>query len=264
MKNIIILSIISILVVSCSPKNYTYFRDISDTTSYYSILDTGYRELTIKPDDILTINISSPNAEANSFFITPGSSNTSPSVNVNSIANQSMVQPTAPNSYLVNTEGSIDLPLVGNVKVKGLTTTAVKDSIRRRVTVFLKDPIVNVRLQNFKITVLGEVNKPANYIVPNERISVLDAIGMAGDLTIFAKRENILLIREKEGRKIMTRLNMNSSNIFKSPYYYLQQNDILYIEPNKSKAATTDMAQIRNISIFTSLASLATIIISRL
>jgi polysaccharide export outer membrane protein len=100
--------------------------------------------------------------------------------------------------------------------------------------------------------------------VPNERISVLDAIGMAGDLTIFGRRDNVLLVREREGKKVLTRLNLNSSDLFRSPYYYLQQNDLLYIEPNKSKAATNDMAQIRNISIITSLATLATIIISRL
>jgi polysaccharide export outer membrane protein len=120
-----------------------------------------------------------------------------------------------------------------------------------------------VRLQNFKITVLGEVNRPANYIVPNERVSVLDAIGMAGDLTIFGKRENVLLIREQAGKKNLVRLNLNSSNIFRSPYYYMQQNDIIYIEPNKSKAASTDMAQIRNISLITSLASVAILLITR-
>jgi polysaccharide export outer membrane protein len=270
MKQYIYLLVAFFFFAACSnPRRYTYFKDVSDTTSYYSIPDTGYKELVIRPDDMLMINVSSPNAEATSFFVVPGgntsTSNSTAAVNgLGTNISQTPAQGTAPNTYLVNKEGAIDLPLVGRLVVKGLTTTQAKELVRQNVAVYLKNPIVSVRLQNFKVTVLGEVTRPANYIVPNERISVLDAIGMAGDLTIFGKRDNVLLIREREGRKVLTRLNLNSSDLFKSPYYYLQQNDILYIEPNKSKAATTDMAQIRNVSIFTSLAALATIIISRL
>lgn len=266
MKWFIVSMAVLMFLASCrTAYNFTYFKDVSDTASYYSITDTGYKELIIKPDDILLINISSPNAEANSFFVTPGNSGNASVGNSNIVAlNQTSSQPTAPNTYLVNKEGKIDFPLIGTVVVKGLTTMQAKEVIRNKVAVYLKNPIVSVRVQNFKLTVLGEVNRPANYIVANERVSVLDALGMAGDLTIFGRRENVLLIREKEGRKVLTRLNLNSSDIFKSPYYYLQQNDILYVEPNKAKAATTDMAQVRKISIFTAFATLATVIISRI
>jgi polysaccharide export outer membrane protein len=169
-----------------------------------------------------------------------------------------------PNTYLVDKEGGIDLPLIGRVMLRGLTTAAAKNIIRNKASTFLKDAIVTVRLQNFKVTVLGEVARPANYIVPNERVSLLDAIGMAGDLTIYGRRENILLIREQEGKKTLTRLNLNSSKIFQSPYYYLQQNDIVYVEPNKQREASSDITTVRNLTIITSLATLATVIVSSL
>lgn len=268
MKYILTLSLLFIFCIGCSnQRNFTYFKDISDTASSISIADTGYKELLIKADDILTISVSSPNPEANIFFNAPG---------VNSITNgttgtipgatpsSSLTTPLIANTYLVDKSGEIEMPLIGKVILKGLTTIQAKEVIKAKVTTYLKEPIVSVRMQNFKITILGEVNRPANYIVPNERVSVLDAIGMAGDLTIYGKRENLLLIREKDGRKVLTRLNLNSSKLFSSPYYYLQQNDILYVEPNKSKAAANDIAQIRNVTIFTSIASLATIIVSRL
>jgi polysaccharide export outer membrane protein len=156
------------------------------------------------------------------------------------------------------------VPLIGRIMVKGLTTSDVKNRIKSEVSTFLKDPIVSVRLQNFKVTVLGEVNRPANYIVPNERVSLLDALGMAGDLTIYGRRENVLLVREQDGKKTLTRLNLNRSNLFQSPYYYLQQNDIVYVEPTKSKAEGSDLAAARKVSIITSLASLAIIIVTQL
>jgi polysaccharide export outer membrane protein len=173
-------------------------------------------------------------------------------------------EPASPNTYLVDKQGGIELPLIGWLSLRGLSTVQAKEVVKDKVSAFLKNPIVTVRLQNFKVTVLGEVNRPSNYIVPNERVSVLDAIGMAGDLTLFGRRENVLLIRENEGKKILARLDLNSSKLFQSPYYYLQQNDILYVEPNKQRAASSDMTTLRNVSLITSLAGLATIVVSQL
>lgn len=258
MKHFIIISIIFICCIGCSnPRRYTYFKDVPDSIANFSIADTGYNSLTIKADDVLLINISSPNPEASSFFITQGTT----AVNASGVTTTT---PATPNTYLVDKEGGIDVPLIGRVMVKGLTTAAAKIAIKNKVSTYLKDAIVTVRLQNFKVTVLGEVNRPANYIVPNERVSLLDALGMAGDLTIYGRRENVLLIREQEGKKTLTRLNLNNSRLFQSPYYYLQQNDIVYVEPNKSKVTSSDLTAARNVSIITSLASLATIIISQI
>jgi len=260
MKNIVIIIAICIYCSSCvNERKFTYFRDVPDTIALFNIADTGYKPVIIKPDDLLQINISSPNPEANTFFVSPGTSSSSINGTTTTASANNMA-----NTYLVDKDGVIELPIVGRVNVKGLTTIQVKDEIKNKVLTFLKDPIVTVRLQNFKITVLGEVNRPANYIVPNERVSLLDAIGMAGDLTLYGQRENVLLIRELEGKKVLTRLNLNNSNLFQSPYYYLQQNDIVYVEPNKARVASTDMTRIRNFTIITSLTSLATIIIARL
>lgn len=257
MRDLAIILTLFLVCVACSnPRRYTYFKDLPDTITNYRITDTGYNSLTIKSDDVLQINISSPNPEATSFFLTQGT---------NAVNSSGVSTPTAtPNTYLVDKDGGIDVPLIGRVMIKGLTIAAVKNALKNKLVVYLKDPIVSVRLQNFKVTVLGEVNRPANYIVPNERVSLLDALGMAGDLTIYGQRENVLLIREQEGKKILTRLNLNSSSLFQSPYYYLQQNDIVYVEPNKSKAAGSDLTLARNISIFSSIAGLVTIIITQI
>jgi polysaccharide export outer membrane protein len=258
MKYLILIFVLFFVCIACSnQRKFTYFKDVSDTASQFNIADTGYKPVIIKGDDLLQINISSPNPEANTFFISPGAS----AANGNGTTASSSSNT---NTYLVDKEGGIDLPLVGRVTVIGLNTVQAKNVIKKVVSPYLKDPIVTVRLLNFKVTVLGEVNKPGDYIVPNERVSLLDAVGMAGDLTIYGRRDNVLLIREHEGKKTLTRLNLNYSTLFQSPYYYLQQNDIIYIEPNKAKAATNDLAAIRNISILTTLATLASIIISQL
>lgn len=257
MKNILLPLIIVLLFCSCGPDKrlFSYFRDISDSAQNLVIADTGYKALTIKGDDLLQINISSPNPEANAFFTTPGA-------NINSMNNPAGSTPT-PNTYLVDKEGGIDLPLIGRVQIEGLTTGEARNLLTNKLSKFLKDPIVTVRLQNFKITVLGEVLRPANYVITNERVSILDALGMAGDLTIFGKRENVLLIREKNGKKIINRMNLNNSAIFQSPNYYLQQNDIVYVEPNNTKIINSDRTTLRNITIITSLISLVTILLTR-
>src|SRR5205085_4095548 len=133
----------------------------------------------------------------------------------------------------------IDFPVLGKLEVTGLTTSQLSDTLKSKLDQYLKDPIVNVRLLNYKVTILGEVNRPSSYSVTSERLSVVDAIGMAGDLTIDGKRENVLLIREENGERKFIRLNLNSSTLFESPYYYLKQNDIVYVEPSKSKAQSS-------------------------
>ena len=166
--------------------------------------------------------------------------------------------------YLVNKEGIIDFPVLGKLPVKGLTINQLKDMLVLKLDQYLKNPIVNARLLNYKITVLGEVNKPSSYTLQSERVSVMDAIGLAGDLTIYGKRENVLLVREENGQRNFIRLNLNSSKIFQSPYYYLKQNDVLYIEPNKSKIASSDALTIRNLSILSTIATVLVVIVSRI
>lgn len=224
----------------------------------------------IQPDDILEIVVNSINAEAAAPFnlgnvnpaLSPGTQIAAGTVNK---LNTGGVASSSPgDGYLVSKNGTIDFPVLGSIKVSGLTIPQLKDSLKLRLDKYLQDPIINIRLLNYKITVLGEVLRPATYSIPSERITVVDAIGMAGDLTIYGKRENVLLIREENGQRKFVRLNLNSSNIFQSSYYYLKQNDIVYVEPNKAKIASSDYTRLRNITIASSVITLLIVLITRI
>jgi len=166
-------------------------------------------------------------------------------------------------SYRVNKDGNIDVPLIGKLVASGLTTSQLKDSIQKRLTVYYKVPTVDVRFANFRVTVLGEVLKPGTFTVPNEKLTVLDALGLSGDLTIFGKRTNVLLIRDSADYKQMVRLDLNSKKIISSPYYYLRQNDVIYIEPTDAKIANLDAVQNRYITIASAVLSLLIIFATR-
>jgi polysaccharide export outer membrane protein len=132
------------------------------------------------------------------------------------------------------------MPLIGSVKISESTTQVAKFLIRNKLDKFLVDPTVRVRIQNFKVTVLGEVQKPGVYNIPDEKITLLEALGLAGDLTIFAKRNDVLLIREKDGQRQFVKVDLRSKEFFESEYYYLHSNDIVYVEPGKGKIASAD------------------------
>ena len=189
-------------------------------------------EPVIQKNDLLSISITSPNPEATQVFNTPNILATQTS-NVGGGQTQA-------SGYLVNQEGFIEMPFLGTIKAAGLTKKALKEQIGQQLVhkELLLDPIVNIRYLNYKVTVLGEVANPSVISVPSEKITLLEALGLAGDLTVYAKRDNIMVIREVEGDKLVKRLNLNSSEIFTSPYYYLKSNDIVYVEPNKAKVAS--------------------------
>lgn len=164
--------------------------------------------------------------------------------------------------YFVDQEGFIDFPVLGRIPVEGKTLEEAKLDILDRLTTYLKDPVVNIRYLNFKVTILGEVNAPGTLRMTNKRVTILEAIGMAGDLTDYAHRNNILVIREKDGIRTYERLDLQSDEIFTSPYFYLQQNDVIYVEPLKARVATVaDPAQ-RIISYSTAALSLITLVIA--
>jgi polysaccharide export outer membrane protein len=251
--SIIGIALIGLLAACSTPKNITYFKDVPDTILEHTIPQAAYYTPVIQPDDILQVTIQTLDPTATSML------------------NQSVGTPaTAPaaantiSGYLVDKDGYVVLPLIGKVMVKDKTTDMIRDDIQTKAAEFYKDPVVNVRFANFKVTVLGEVTKPSTYVMPNEKVTLLDAIGMAGDLTIYGKRENVLLIREKNGTKEFVRFNLNESNLFKSPYFYLHQGDVIYVEPNKAKVASTDLTQVKRISIMTSILSLLIVAVSRI
>jgi polysaccharide export outer membrane protein len=164
--------------------------------------------------------------------------------------------------YLVNADGTIKFPVLGPVKAAGLTKRQLEvvltDSLTNRK--LLVDPIVTARFLNFRVTVLGEVAKPTTLNVANERISIFEALGLAGDVTIYAKRNNVLLIRESGDKKIVKRLDLSANNILTSPYYYLKTNDIVYVEPRKEKIAATSRTQ-QLLPIILSAASLVAVVV---
>lgn len=164
--------------------------------------------------------------------------------------------------YLVDQEGYIDFPVLGRIPVEGLTIEEAKMKIYELLQPYLKDPVVNMRYLNLKITILGEVQGPGVQRLSNKRVTLLEAIGMAGDLTDYANRNNILIIREEEGRRTYTRLDLQSAEVFTSPYFYLQQNDVIYVEPIQARVATVaDPAQ-RIISYASAGLSIITLIIA--
>ncbi len=220
---LILLSAILILSESCiTRKDISYFQDIGDTLSIQKI--SRDFEAVIQSGDILSIHVTSLSNEASSFF---------------NVIGETTDQQVA-NTYLVNASGEIEMPLIGSVPIAGKTSESGKQLIKEKLQKYLVDPTVNLRIRNFKVTVLGEVQVPGVYTIPNEKITLIEALGLAGDMTIFAKRINVLVIREEGGQRSLVKLDLTSKEFFESDYYYLHSNDILYVEPGKGKFATAD------------------------
>lgn len=259
LKKHLILLILLIGFSSCGNyKKIVYFRDLQDSAKSQTIPQVAYAELKIKADDILSITIQT---------IDPVNATSVNQLTTTPVAGISLGTASSPNvqvsGFLVDKDGIIELPMLGKLKLLNLTTIEARELIRAKASLFYKEPSVQVRFTNFKITVLGEVVRPAPYILPNEKVNVLDAIGLAGDLTIYGKRENVMLIRENNGKKEVYRFNLNSSQTFNSPAFYLQQNDIIYVESNKAKAATLNTARTQTFALLASLASVLAILFSR-
>ncbi len=259
--------IASLLSTSCAhSKKITYFQDLKDTAKIHTQTMSGTYEPKIQPDDVLGISVNSLNPAATAIF-NMASNNAAqlapPSDAGTAVNTKSSENNAALNGYLVNKKGTIDFPVLGKLTVEGLTTSQLSDTLKLKLDQYLQNPMVNVRLLNYKVTVLGEVNHPSTYSIASERITVVDAIGMAGDLTIDGKRENVLLIREENGERKFIRLNLNSSTLFESPYYYLKQNDIVYVEPSKSKAQSSGQSTFKVVAIAITLLSLALLTIYR-
>jgi polysaccharide export outer membrane protein len=250
-----------LFISSCtSTKNVPYFQDISLMSQSELANTAKFTEPTIQSDDILSISI---------FTIDPASNMVVNQVSSQAISSSSasisLIGATSPTSgFLVDKDGEIDLSIVGKVKVIGLTTFQARDLVKEKASVVYKNPNVQVRFANFKVTILGEVARPASYIIPNEKVTLLDALGLAGDLTIFGRRENVTLIRDNNGKKEFARLNLNTKELFNSPYFYLKQNDVIYVEPNKGKAASLNQARTQTYAIIGTALSVLIVLLSRI
>lgn len=244
-------------LASCtSYKNVPYLQNpevVNDTAVTLPLYDAK-----IMPKDLLsiTVNTSDPQAAA-PFNLTVQTPINAGLTNINTTTAPSLQQ------YLVNNEGEIDFPVIGSLKVGGLTKNEAEKLVREKLSPYLKEvPIVTVRLSNYKISVLGEVARPGTFTVSNEKVNVLEALAMAGDMTVYGVRNQVKLIREDAtGKREIITLDLNRSDLVLSPYYYLCQNDILYVTPNKTKAKNSDIGTSTTLwfsatSILVSIASL--------
>ncbi len=269
MKKLFPLTILSTLILcfqGCNTyKNIAYFKDVPDSARL-SVPTVNYEDLKIQPGDILTVTIQTIDADANAIFnqMPLSTSIQTGGITAGALSSgvQSNVSPTTYSGYLVNKEGLIQIPLVGDVKVGGLTTEFATDTIQKTVARLFKKPVVSVRFANLRVNVFGEVARPGVYTLPNEKSSVLDALVMAGDLTIYGKRDNILLIRDSGGVKNFIRFDINSKDLIKKDFFYLKQNDFIYVEPDKSKAAQLDIARTRTFAVIVSVATLLIVIVT--
>ena len=245
-----------LLLTSCtSYQKIPYLQDFETVNATEEL--TAMYDAHIRPKDLLTITVNTTDPEAAAPF------NLTVQSAANSNLTQWVTQQAALQQYLVDNQGNIDFPVLGELHLGGLSMNEAESMIREKLQPFLKEtPIVTVRMVNYKISVLGEVAKPGTFIINNEKVNVLEALAMAGDMTIWGLRDNVKLVREEEdGKRNIVVLDLNRADIVKSPYYHLQQNDILYVSPNKTKAKNSDTGQSTSLwvsatSILVSIASL--------
>lgn len=231
-----------LLFVGCSSqKEIAYFNGLN-SNSADSINKRFYKihEARICPGDMLSITVTGLDPLAVAPFNLPLVSYATPG------SDQLYSAPTL-QSYLVDINGNINFPVIGTIKLAGLSKSQAIKYINEQLSPYLKNAIVTIQFMNYKVTVLGEVLRPGQYAISNERVTVLDALGLAGDMTIYGTRNNVLITRENNGKLEFVRLNLNSDEVFKSPYFYLQQNDVIYVEPNSVKSIGS-----QNISLYLS------------
>ena len=238
------IAIIVLFFCSCSTYDHVpYFQDL-DQNSITREEINNYSPLIIQSGDLLAISVSTTSAGAEQF-----------SYNLNRISGSQGNETQPQNSvigYLVDNNGNINLPFIGQMKVSGLTTNSLTDQLQNSLVKIFTKPIVNVRILNFKISVLGDVARPDIFTIQNERVTLPEALSLAGDLNITGIRNNILLIREINGKREFIPIDLNSKKLFESPYYYLKNHDVVYVTPNKAKVSSNNTASFQRVSLIIS------------
>lgn len=245
---IVAVAAVGLAIAGCrSVRRVVYMQDadMADTEKV-----TNYFDVKIKTGDLLSIIVSSKNPEAAAIFNLQSS-------DYQVSATGARMGPTKLVGYLVDKAGNIDFPVLGRLKVAGLTRSELSTMIKDRLIDgdMLKDAVVSVLFQNFKISVLGEVARPNQYTIESDRVSLLDAISLAGDLTIYGRRDSIMIVRENEGNREILFADLLSKDVLTDPSYYLQQNDVVYVRPNKIKAQQSRINQNNNIGVWLSASS---------
>ena len=234
------------LFTSCmTPTNVVYFQDAGDYTHYKNVAPF---EVYINQDDLLAIMVNSKASEAALPYNLPM---TNYYVGGDTYGQQRLL------GYLVDKDGNIDFPVLGVIHVEGLTRNKLRDLLKTKLIEggHLTDPIITINFMNFKISVQGEVNRPGSFHISGERITLLEALSMAGDLTIYGRRDAVAVIRESKSERFILYHDLSSVELFNSPCYFLQQNDIVYVEPNKRRVQQSNINQNNNVSVWLSIVS---------
>ena len=253
----VLIGLVLLLGACTVPKDVVYMQGVDDLTPEQIEQMTQTYSSRICKDDLLTITVTSPDPTVVTPFNPPLFAYAQQGED-EALASEAMY------TYLVDSDGYITFPVLGRVLAAGLTKQELCDSLQEKLIKYIDNPLVTVRITNFRVTVLGEVARPGVLTIKERRISIWDAIGSMGDLTVYANRKNVLLIRDNDGEKEFARLDLTDPAIFTSPYYYLKQNDVLYVEPNVSKQRNSRYSQSRqyNISVFSSILSAISVITS--
>ena len=238
-KNIICILLCMLFLASCTSYKKVPYMQNSEELAKIEQQATAF-EARVQPKDLITIQVLAPEEPSLSYiynFTTSAIRQESTNTNI-SLTSQPAIQP-----YLVDNDGTINFPVVGKLHIAGKTRREIEALVLDKIKgAFKKEPIVTMQFHNFKVSVLGDVNRPGTFTINNERVNVLEAIALAGGLTIYGRRDNVMLLREDpDGRKEIHQLNLNDISFLTSPYYHLQQNDILYITPNSTKAKNSDV-----------------------
>lgn len=247
--------LVSLLLCSCTAYKKVPYLQGSQYLNATKVKTPLY-DARIMPKDLLTITVSTSDPEAsipfNLIVATGGNGNNMSSTNLQ--------------QYLVDNNGNVDFPVLGPLPIGGLTKSQAEKLIKGKLRTYIKeDPIVNVRMTNYKISVMGEVASPGTFTITNEKVNIMEALAMAGDMTVYGQRDNVKLIREDaQGQRTIIPLDLNDAEIIRSPYYYLQQNDVIYVTPNKTKAKNAGYSNSSTIwfSVIGTLVSLVSLIIT--
>ena len=241
LKKYYLLFLIAALITSCaSKKDVYYFQDIDQVA-----IENNFKLINIQPGDILDIQIKALNPESVLIFQRQSSLTTQ----------QVQMQNRVIDGYLVADDGTINIPLLGSINTSNKTPQILASDIQEALSSFIKNPSINIRLLNFRVSILGEVNQPGTFTVLEERFTLPQALGLAGDLTINGDRENVLIIRNENGKKINYNIDLTKSDFMKSPFYFLKQNDIIYVQPNTARVKSSGL--VGNTSTLVSILSLA-------
>ena len=237
MKNLIYYLILLLTMFSCKPKENMVYMEKEKNIAESKINQAVFYGAHIQSGDVLEIKVTAFDENAVRPFNLYSMNNSTSTGQVNGQTAQ-----LAPQGYLVDNEGFIYFPVLGKLYIKGMTLAQLRADLEKRLLTYLAEPLVSIKQLNFNITVLGEVKKPGQYTNPSDKITVLQALGLAGDMTDFGNRTNVKLIREEEGISKTYVIDFTDKNITSSPYYYMQQNDVLYVEPDmiKKKSANID------------------------